>query len=211
MERRDELVSALLHLFGAILFASVAAVLIVFASLWGSTWHVVSFSLFGASLVLLYGASSAYHFSVSPRARSIFRRLDHAMIFVLIAGTYTPLLFTALRGGWGWSLFGVVWGIALGGILWKLFATELDHPVSTALYILSGWLVVVAAVPLWQTLSAIELFWLVLGGVFYTAGALFLAFTRLPVFHAWLTPHNAFHFFVVLGSGSHAWMTFHLL
>lgn len=211
MERRDELVSAVTHLLGAVFSVGIAATLIVFASLWGSVWHIVSFSLFGASLILLYGASSAYHLSISRRTRALLRRLDHAMIFVLIAGTYTPLLLTAIRGGWGWSLFGVVWGIALGGMFWKLSAEDLDHPFSTMLYILAGWLVVVAALPLFETLSAVELFWLVLGGACYTLGACFLAFRRLPVLHPLFSPHNAFHFFVILGSGSHAWMTLHLL
>ncbi|OGZ08224.1 MAG: hypothetical protein A3D65_02615 [Candidatus Lloydbacteria bacterium RIFCSPHIGHO2_02_FULL_50_13] len=211
MTKHDELVSALLHLFGAIFSAAIAVVLIVLAAREGSAWHVVSFTLFGVSLILLYGASSAYHFSASPKARALFRRLDHAMIFVLIAGTYTPLALTVLRGGWGWSLFGVVWGIAIVGMLWKFVASKVEHRFSTFLYVLSGWLVVVAAVPLANALTRTELFWLILGGVFYTAGAMLLPIKRLPVFHTWLTPHNVFHGFVVLGSGSHAWLTLHLL
>lgn len=208
---RDEVVNSVTHLVGALLAVGATAVLIVFASLRGSAWHIVSFSIFGAALIFLYSASSAYHCAVSERWRRRLQRLDHAMIFVLIAGTYTPVMLGVLRGGWGWSIFGVVWGIALAGIFWKLFARRITGKVSMVLYLLMGWVALVAIVPLVEVLSGAALLWLFLGGALYTLGALALAAPRAFLARAALTPHNLFHLLVILGSTSHFFMVIRLL
>ncbi len=208
---REEIINSATHLFGVALAIVATAILVVFATLRGGAWHIVSFSIFGATLILLYGASSAYHLALSPKWRSRLQRFDHAMIFVLIAGTYTPVMLTALRGGWGWSIFGVVWGITVVGIVWKFFARRITGGISITLYILTGWIALVAIVPLVQTLSGATLFWMVLGGALYTAGALALAVPHTFLFRSVLTPHNLFHVFVLLGSTSHFFMTLRLL
>src|SRR2546428_2790471 len=142
----------------------------------GDPWRGVGFSIYGASLILVYSASTIYHGqALPPRGEDILRRLDHVAIFVLIAGTYTPVCLVTLRGGWGWSVFGVVWGLALLGLLLKLFFRHLPRWPSTALYVGMGWIAVVAVVPLVQSLPVSGLMWLVAGGGGSTPRAAVLA------------------------------------
>lgn len=202
-----EPISGLTHLIGAILSAVGLVQLIYLAVKYGSVWHVVSFSIFGTSLVLLYTASSLYHLlPVSERVIKILRRIDHMMIFVLIAGTYTPVCLVPLRGAWGWSLLSSVWAIALGGIIMKAVWIDAPRWLSTAIYGIMGWIVVVAFFPLIKTVPMGGMVWMVIGGVLYTIGALIygLKWPRIPskIFGF----HEIFHLFVMGGSVSHYWL-----
>ncbi|MBP6888769.1 MAG: hemolysin III family protein [Candidatus Pacebacteria bacterium] len=209
---KGEMFNAVSHLLGAVASVLVTVVLIVLASLYGSAWHIVSFSLFGTSLILLYLSSTLYHASRKESWRNRMQRFDHAMILVLIAGTYTPFMLTVLRGGWGWSIFGFVWGIAILGIIWKFVATSITGTASTILYLLMGWVVVVAAYPLVHVTTKNTLIFLILGGVAYTLGAICYSYEDHPRFQTWkITPHNIFHLFVLLGSASHVVAIIYLL
>jgi len=162
-----------------------------------SAWHLVGVSVFGGSLVLLYLASTLYHSVTSPRAKRFFQVLDHALIFVLIAGTYTPWLLVNLRGPWGWSLLFTVWGMALSGIVIKAFLLPRFDKLGTVLYLVMGWLICVAFDPLLDNINAAGLAWLVAGGVAYTAGVIFYLTERLRFAHA------VWHVFVLAGSVCH--------
>ncbi len=194
---REEIVNAATHGLGIILAIGAGAVLITLAVVYAGAREVVSVSVFVAALVLLYTASTLYHSARRPELRARLKILDHCAIFLLIAGTYTPFTIAAIRGGWGWSLFGVVWTLALFGIFFKLFYTGRFRFLSTATYIGMGWLIVIGFAPLSQALTPTALFWLVTGGVVYTAGTLFYHFERLPYSHA------VWHLFVLGGSICH--------
>lgn len=202
-------ISALTHLVGALLSVAGLILLVYRGATTGTAWHVVSFSIFGASLILLYTASTLYHWlQVSEEARRVLRRIDHMMIFVLIAGTYTPILLVPLRGAWGWSLFGVIWGLALAGLVLKIFWLEAPRWLNTLLYIGMGWLVVVAAVPLVNRVPPPGLIWLLAGGLFYTAGAVLYALKWPNPFPRVFGFHEIWHLFVMAGSFSHFWSIF---
>jgi hemolysin III len=167
------------------------------ASLDGDAWHIVSFSIFGASLIILYAASTAYHSTKNPVIRSRLRVVDHASIYVLIAGTYTPFTLVTLNGVVGWVIFGASWGMALVGIILKLFFTGRYKLVSTLMYVFMGWLIIFAINPLINNLSSDGLFWLVVGGIAYTVGAILYAIKKIKFNHA------IFHVFVLAGSTCH--------
>jgi hemolysin III len=165
----------------------------------GDAWRLVSGIIFGVSALLLFTTSVLYHSSADPQRRLLLRRMDHAAIYLLIAGTYTPFTLGVLRGGWGWTLFGLIWSLALLGIIAK--TTRLGfrfHKTSVALYVLMGWLVVVAARPLMAALTTAELAWLLAGGLCYTVGVPFYLWKRRRFTHA------AWHLFVLAGMGCHA-------
>lgn len=190
------------HLFGAVL--SIAGLVFLVHGSWGDPWRVVAFSVYGASLVLLYGASALYHgLHLPPRWEDLFRRLDHVAIFVLIAGSYTPVCLVTWRDGWGWSLFGIVWGLAIVGTFVKLFFDHLPKGVSTLFYLGMGWLAVVALVPLVESFSPQALAWLLGGGAAYTAGALVYAWERPNPLPDIVGHHGIFHLFVLAGSVLH--------
>ena len=193
---RWELANALTHGAGAVASAVGAVVLVVLASLNGDVWQIVGSAVFGATLVLLYTASTVYHAVRTPHVKARLKVLDHCAIYLLIAGTYTPFTLVGLRGGWGWSLFGAVWALAVAGVVFKLFFIERFHLLSTALYVAMGWMVVVAAVPMVQRLSPATLAWMVAGGLAYTSGTLFYH-SRRPYAHA------VWHLFVIAGSVCH--------
>ncbi|HSK21465.1 MAG TPA: hemolysin III family protein [Longimicrobiales bacterium] len=195
---KDELASALTHAAGVVASLAGGAVLITLAALSGSVYQIVGAAVFAASLVLLYSASTAYHIALGERVKHRLKIFDHCAIYVLIAGTYTPLTLTALRGPWGWTLFGVVWGLAVAGIIFKLFFIGRFPRVSTAIYIGMGWLVVVAAGPLVRAVDPVALAWLVGGGLAYTGGTVFYHSRRIPYAHA------VWHLFVLTGSVCHA-------
>ena len=204
-----EPISGLTHLAGALLSVLGTLGLLLPAIQSGSVLHLATFSVFGASLTGLYSASSAYHLlRVSEPAMRWLRRLDHTMIYFLIAGTYTPVCLIALRGAWGWSLFAVIWTLALAGSLLTLFYLNKPRWLTTGIYILMGWLVVVAMAPLMQRLPAAGLFWAVLGGLLYSGGALIYA-TKRP---NWLPGvfgfHELWHLFVLAGSAAHFIMVY---
>lgn len=192
-----ELLNALTHGFGAVASLAAGAVLVVFSALTGDAWQVVSAAVFSATLILMYLASSLYHAIQRPRAKRVLEILDHSAIYLLIAGTYTPFLLVTLNGPWGWSLFGVVWGLAALGVVFKSFATGRFERVSTLLYVAMGWLIVIAFPVLLAKITAWGLLWLVLGGLFYTAGTYFFLNKRLKY------AHPIWHVFVLLGSTAH--------
>lgn len=193
----EEIAHSVTHGVGAALSAAGLVLLVVRAAQAGDPWRVVSFAIFGATLVLLYLASTLYHALRPPRARRVFQILDHGAIYLLIAGTYTPFLLVSLRGGWGWSLFGVVWGLAAAGIVFKSFCAGRYRVVSTLLYLAMGWLCVIATGPLLRAVPRDGLLWLLAGGLAYSGGTVFYLWKRLPYHHA------VWHLFVLAGSICH--------
>lgn len=207
----NEPTSSITHAVGLGLAIAGLVLLVVFGAIYGTVWHVVSFSIFGASMILAYAASTVYHLIPKTwRARKIFQKIDHAMIYVLIAGTYTPICLTVLRGGWGWSLFGVVWGIAIIGVILKA-TINMNTTLSTIIYVLMGWIAVVAIYPLIKAMPLGGLFWLFLGGILYTIGVIFFALDLIVPRTRWWGMHEVFHLFVIAGTFSHFWMMFKYL
>ncbi len=195
--RAEELINSITHAVGALIAIPGTVVLIVHASMLGEPRRIVAVSIFGATLIMLYAASTLYHTVPISRMKSRLRVFDHVAIYFLIAGTYTPFTLVALRGGWGWSLFGVVWGLALLGTVLKLFMIGRFRILSVVVYVAMGWMVIVAIRPLMEHLSAPTLRWLLAGGVAYTAGIVFYANQRLRF------SHGIWHLFVLAGSVSH--------
>jgi hemolysin III len=195
----EEVAHSVTHGVGIVLAIAGLTVLVAFAALRGTVWHVVGCSIFGATLVLAYAASTAYHAIPPslPRAKHVLRVLDHSAIFLLIAGTYTPFTLVNLRGPWGWTLLAVVWTLAVAGIVFKAVLIGRLRVLSVAFYVAMGWLVVVAAKPLAHSVSFGGLALLAAGGVAYTAGVAFYAWGRLPYHHA------IWHGFVLAGSILH--------
>ena len=194
----EELANALSHGLGFLLATASLPILVVFAVQRGSTIDVVAASVFAGTAMLLYFVSMLYHALPLGRAKRVLNRLDHAAIYVFIAGSYTPFTLGVLRGGWGWALFGVVWGIAAVGVAAKLF-NRLQHPWwSTGLYVGMGWVALVAIVPLIERMPAGGLAWLVGGGLAYTAGAVVFMFDSRLRFG-----HFVWHLFVLVGSACH--------
>jgi len=199
-----EPVIGLTHCFGAALAIAALVLLIVKASLYATPWHIISYSIYGTGLVLLYTFSTLYHWlNLSEKSMKFFRIMDHIMIFVLIAATYTPICLVPLRGGWGWSLFGVVWGLAIMGMLMSIFWIQAPRWFSTALYILLGWIVIIGFIPLAQSMPLKGLLWLLLGGLIYTIGGLIYNYQKPDPLPKTLGFHGLFHFLVVLGSITH--------
>lgn len=195
--RREEFVNALTHGLGIVLSVGGGAVLITLTAVQSGMREVISVSIFVTTLILLYTASTLYHAASHTRAGTRLKVFDHCAIFLLIAGTYTPFTVVGLQGAWGWSLFGVIWGMAIVGIGFKLLFTGRFRILSTAIYIAMGWLALIAFIPLVQALTTPTLAWLVAGGVFYTAGTAFYHNERIP--HS----HGIWHLFVLAGSVSH--------
>jgi hemolysin III len=189
--------NAFTHLIGAILALIGSAVLIVLAAREGDFWKLVSISIYGATLVLLYSLSTLYH-SMRGRAKAILRKLDHHSIYLLIAGSYTPFCLVTLRGPWGWTLLGIVWSLAVIGSAEEFRPKRDSRIFSIILYALMGWMVLVALNPLIKALGPMGLFWLVAGGLFYTIGIAFYALSKRMT-HA----HGIWHLFVLAGSGAH--------
>ena len=182
---------------GLCLSIAALAVLTVSASLGKDAWRIVSVSVYSASLLLLFLFSTLYHCVPSKKAKRIFEILDHCAIYLLIAGTYTPFALVTLRGLWGWTLFGVIWSLALFGVLFKIFFIERFRFLSAIIYLLMGWLIVVALEPLTQHLPPKGIAWLFAGGVIYSVGLFFYAWKKL-LFH-----HTLWHFFVLAGCVCH--------
>jgi len=194
---RGEWFNSISHMVGAALALAGVAVLVVFAALQGDPWKITSFSIYGATLLLLYLFSTLYH-SLRGRAKGIFKKLDHAAIYLLIAGTYTPFTLITLRGTWGWSLFGAVWLLAIVGIVIDARHREGLRVIQMVIYLVMGWLALVAIHPLLQNLPVGGLVGLVLGGFFYTVGMIFYALDG-KMRHA----HGVWHLFVLAGSVTH--------
>jgi hemolysin III len=201
----EEIANSISHGIGTLLSIAGLVVMVVLAVTYGDAWHVVSFSIFGASLILLYLASTLYHSLPMPRVKQILQRIDHSAIFVLIAGTYTPFMLVTLRGAMGWSIFGIVWGLALAGILLKIFFSISKYEkISVGLYVFMGWLCVVAAKQFLANVPQISLILLVFGGLSYTIGVIFYVWDRLPynhaVWHLFVLGGSIFHYFSVLNT-----------
>ena len=192
-----ERLNAWTHLVGTMLSISGASILITLAAMMGDPWKIVSVSIFGATLILLYSASTLYH-SVRGRAKAILRKLDHLSIYLLIAGTYTPFCLVTLRGVWGWTLFGIVWGLALIGMLQEIRPRSEARILSLVIYAVMGWVIIIAIGPLLDHLETTGLVLLATGGLLYTGGIVFYAFDDR--FRHW---HGIWHLFVIGGSLLH--------
>jgi hemolysin III len=193
----NEIANAVTHGIGSILGVAGLVVLIVFADLYGTARHVVAVSVFGATLIMLYLASTLYHSIPGARAKRVLRIIDHASIYLLIAGTYTPFALISLQGAWRWTVFGVVWGLAIAGVTLKAFFTGRFGIVSCVIYLAMGWMSLVLIKPLLGVISPLGIFWLAAGGVAYTVGVLFYTWKSFSYSHA------LWHLFVMAGSTCH--------
>lgn len=193
----EEVMNAVTHGIGTVLAIVGLVLLTVFAYFHGDIWHIISFSIYGTTLVLLYLASTLYHSFTNERIKYILKIFDHAAIYLLIAGTYTPFMLVPLHGKLGWTILGLVWGFALVGIIFQIFFVRRFKFIATMCYVLMGWFIIVAIKPLIAALPAIGMGWLVIGGLFYTFGTIFYLWHKLPYNHA------IWHLFVLAGSISH--------
>lgn len=197
-------VSGFSHLFGAIASTVGLVFLIIYASLFGEgAWDIVSFTIFGVGLILLYTFSSLYHLlNLGEKGTRVFRKFDHIMIYVLIAATYTPICLGPLRGGWGWSIFGVVWGLAVIGTFLTIFWINAPRWLTTSIYLAMGWTVIVAAYPMITIFSSLNalpsLLWLLAGGIFYTIGGVLYGLKWPHFKNKYFGFHELFHIFILL-------------
>ncbi|MCP4995167.1 MAG: hemolysin III family protein [Gammaproteobacteria bacterium] len=197
----EELAHAISHGVGVALSIAGLAILVAFSSLYGDAWHVTSTSIYGVTLILLYTASTLYHGVTHTQVKAVLQQLDHAAIFLLIAGTYTPFTLVSLRGEWGWTLFALIWGMALFGVVLQLVAPRKEK-LSLALYMIMGWLVVIALEPMIDAVGTGGMLLLLVGGLCYTVGAIFYVWERLAynhaVWHVFVLAGSIFHFFSIL-------------
>lgn len=194
---REEIAHAITHGVGILLSIAGLAVLVAASAVYGNAWHIVSCSIYGATLILLYTASTLYHGIPSPSAKRILRQIDHAAIFLLIAGTYTPFTLVNLRGGWGWTLFGLVWGLAIAGMILELATRQRFRRLSIGLYLGLGWLVLIAIKPMMANVETGGLVLLLVGGLCYSLGVIFYVLKKIAYHHA------VWHLFVLAGSIFH--------
>ncbi|MEW8092449.1 MAG: hemolysin III family protein [Candidatus Thiodiazotropha endolucinida] len=193
----EEIAHAITHGVGVLLSIGGLAVLVAFSALYGDVWHITSSSIYGATLILLYSFSTLYHGIPYPKAKRVLQRLDHAAIFLLIAGTYTPFTLVNLRGPWGWTMFGLVWGIAIVGMVLELACRKRYKWLSLSLYLGLGWLVLIAIKPMLLSVETGGLLLLLAGGLCYSLGVIFYVWKRLTYHHA------VWHLFVLTGSVLH--------
>lgn len=204
MAKIKDPVSGFSHAFGAALSVAGLVLLIVYAALYGEgAWDIVSFTIFGVGLLLLYTFSSLYHLlNLGEKGTRVFRKFDHIMIYILIAATYTPICLGPLRGGWGWSIFGVVWGIAFIGIFLTIFWLNAPRWLTTTLYIAMGWTVIVAIYPMLTTFASLNalgsLLWLLAGGILYTIGGVLYGLKWPHFKNKYFGFHELFHIFILL-------------
>lgn len=194
---REELLNSITHGAGVLLSIAALVLLIVFSTVYGSTSHVVGCTIFGVTLILLYTASTLYHSCQKPQLKKVFKIIDHSCIYLLIAGTYTPFLIVTLRGAIGWTMFAVIWFLAVSGIVFKIFFVHRFKIVSTIAYVLMGWMIIFAIKPLIDSIQSGGIIWLVAGGLAYSLGVIFYAWEKLPFNHA------IWHLFVLAGSVCH--------
>lgn len=194
---REDIANAVSHGFGLVLALAAVPVLIVLGALNGGPVHAATFSVYGASLVLVYASSTLYHATQRPRLKHLFRILDHAAIYLLIAGTYTPVTLISMNGPWGWTLLSLVWVLAVGGVVFKVFFTGQFQTLSTVLYLVMGWLIVVAVEPMAESVTSAAMLWFIAGGLSYTLGVAFFVWDRIPY------NHTVWHVFVIAGSACH--------
>jgi hemolysin III len=200
--KREEIANAIIHGIGALLSVAALVLLIVSSVTQGTVWHIVSFTLFGASMVLLYVSSTLVHGFPTGRVKDFFEIMDHSSIYFFIAGTYTPFLFLAVKGTLGWTLFGIVWGLAIAGTVFKSYFVKRFLHTSTLLYVVMGWLIVFAWGPLQQNVTHQGIILLVVGGVLYTFEAIFYVWRGFTyhhaVWHIFVLAASVLHFFAVM-------------
>ncbi|CDQ19928.1 hemolysin III [Halobacillus karajensis] len=200
--KREEIANAITHGIGAILSIAMLVLLILFASFNGNPWHITSVTIYGVTMLLLYVSSTLVHSFPPGKAKDLFEIFDHSSIYLFIAGTYTPILLIPLRGTLGWTLFGIVWGIAVLGIVFKVFFVKKFVVMSTIFYVLMGWLIVLAWAPLTAQVPAAGITYLVVGGVMYSIGSIFY------VWRSFKYHHMVWHLFVLGGSILHFFSIF---
>lgn len=194
---REEWANAVTHGVGAALGVVALVALVAIAAGQDDAWRIVTLSVYGTSLVVLYLASTLYHSTRHPRIKRLFRLCDHLAIYFLIAGTYTPIVLGPMRGPWGWTLFGLIWGLAIGGVLVKTMFFGRLRALSVVFYLAMGWLAVLAFEPMIRLLPSGLIGWILAGGLFYTTGVLFFCLKRMRYNHA------IWHVFVLAGSACH--------
>ena len=192
-----EKLNSITHMLGAIVALVGLVVLVVAASLKGDAWRIVSFSIYGTSLFLLFLFSTLYH-STKGSTKAVFMKLDHIGIYLLIAGSYTPFVLVSLNGAWGWSLFGVIWGLTVIGTLLDIFSSDKRRIIQLIIYVLMGWIALIAIKPLIESLSLTGFLWLLGGGLFYSFGVVFYILD-IKKYHF----HGIWHLFVLAGSATH--------
>ena len=195
--KREEIANSITHGIGALFSIAALVLLIVFASMQGDAWYIVSFAIYGATMVILYTASTLVHSFPPGKVKHIFEILDHSAIYFFIAGTYTPFLLIAIQGALGWTLLGIVWGLAIFGTVFKVFFVDRFLQLSTVLYIIIGWLIVFAWKPLIAAVPDYGVVFLVIGGIIYSVGAIFYVWRGFEYHHA------VWHLFVLVGSVLH--------
>ncbi|WP_173916632.1 hemolysin III family protein [Halobacillus sp. Marseille-Q1614] len=199
--KREEIANAVTHGIGVLLSIAMLVLLIVYASLEGTAWHIVSVSIYGGTMVLLYVSSTLVHSFPAGKAKDLFEIFDHSAIYLFIAGTYTPMLLIPLRGTLGWTLFGIVWGMAILGVIFKVFFVKRFVVLSTVFYVLMGWLIILAWGPLTAEVPAAGITYLVVGGVLYSIGAVFYVWRSFTyhhmVWHLFVLGGSIFHFFTI--------------
>lgn len=198
----EEIANAIIHGVGVLLSIAALVILVVLSSIHGTAWHVVSFTLFGSTMVLLYASSTLLHSFPVGKAKDVFEVLDHSSIYFFIAGTYTPFLFIAVKGPLGWTLFGIVWGLAIFGTVFKAYFVKRFVMFSTILYVVMGWMIVLAWKPLVNNIPAQGMILLVIGGVLYSVGAIFYVWRGFhyhhAIWHVFVLAASILHFFSVL-------------
>jgi len=193
----EEIANSITHGVGAALSIAAMVILIFIASQYRDAWRIVSFAIYGSSLFMLYLASTLYHAFTHEKTKQFFRLMDHSSIFLLIAGTYTPPTLIAMRGVWGWTLFGLIWAMAVGGLIFEIIFIGRYKLISVGIYVAMGWLAIIAIKPMIEMLPEGMMKWIVLGGLFYTFGIIFYIWKKIPYNHA------VWHLFVMAGSAMH--------
>ncbi len=200
----EEIFNSITHGIGALLSAAGLVILILVASLKGNAWHIVSYTIFGSSMVVLYISSTLYHSFTNIKIKNIFARFDHSAIFLLIAGTYTPFVLTTIRGPLGWTLFGVIWGVALIGIVIRTIYLTRFRKLMVVIYLLMGWMFIIAIVPMIKNLPVSSIIFLFTGGACYSLGTIFYVWRNLKyghgIWHIFVLAGSIMHFFSVLYS-----------
>lgn len=206
IRKAEEIVNSASHGIGVLLAIAATSLLVIRGAKYGNAWHIVTFSIFGAGLINLYTASTLYHGAINPRKKVNLNKFDHSSIYVLIAATYTPFALLAIKGWQGWAIFGVEWGIALAGVIFKVWFYSTKHrKLSTWLYLVMGWVVVVAFIPLIRNTPIVSLWFLLAGGIAYSSGVFFYLKDHYPFVH------GIFHLFIILGSVCHFFSLYFLI
>ncbi len=197
------------HFIGVLLAIAGLVLLLTRSSMPFTARHAVSFSIFGSAMILLYLFSTLYHWlNLKESTLEVLRKIDHIMIFVFIAATYTPVCLVTLGGGWGWSMFGSVWGLTLAGFVLKIFWLNAPRWLYTAIYLMMGWIIIIGIWPLVQSLAFGGIMWLLTGGIFYSVGAVIYGLKKPNPWPGILGFHEIFHLFVLAGSFSHFWLMY---